>query len=500
MPYTTFVVFQKQFSKIQLYRMSVSIKKATNYSRRDHIVFLTDNAKGIPIAQLSRKEIGYAKVEFKNKSKAVFINQYSRVACVVNIAGDKKTPHDVAEAYRKAGNDALGRFNKAKARQVVVVSFLSKPELSLAFAEGMALGNYQFLKYRKDASKERNSVRTISIIDETVSGRDVELLQIPTNAVYHARDLVNEPQSYLTAEVLAGEFVRLGKEAGFAVTVFNKKKITELQMGGLLAVNKGSIQPPTFTIMEWKPANAQNKKPIVLVGKGVVYDTGGLSLKPTLNSMDYMKADMAGAAAVGSAMYAVAKAKLPLHVIALVPSTDNRPDGDAYAPGDVITMYDKTTVEVLNTDAEGRMILADALAWAKQYKPQLLLDFATLTGAASAAVGPYGMVCMGTAGSDIVKSLEESGNNVYERLAEFPFWDEYSELIKSDIADLKNVGGPSAGAITAGKFLQHFTDYPWYHFDIAGVGFLHKPDSYRGKNASGYGVRFVFDYLKKLSQ
>lgn len=479
--------------------MSISIKKATSYSRNDHVVFLTSDVKKLPSAHFGKKEIVYIKEGFKDKIRAVFINQYHRIACVVNIP-NKKEPHDTSEAYRKSGSDVLGRYNKEGAKQVVVVSLLGKPELSLAFAEGMALGNYQFLKYRKDTSKEKNTVRSISIVDETITRRDVELLQITTNAVYNARNLVNEPQSFLTAEVLAGEFTRLGKEAGFSVTVFNKKKITELQMGGLLAVNKGSIQPPTFTIMEWKPANAQNTKPVVLVGKGVVYDTGGLSLKPTLNSMDYMKADMAGSAAVGCAMYAVAKARLPLHVIALVPSTDNRPDGDAYAPGDVITMYDKTTVEVLNTDAEGRMILADALAWAKQYKPQLVMDFATLTGAASVAVGPYGMVCMGTADKAVVESMKESGNNVYERLAEFPFWDEYGDLIKSDIADLKNVGGPSAGAITAGKFLQHFTNYPWYHFDIAGVGFLHKPDSYRGKNASGYGVRFIFDYLKKLSQ
>ena len=480
--------------------MSVSIKKATAYSRRDHVVFLTDNVRKIPASQLGKKEIDYARAEFKNKSKAVVINQYNRIACVVNISGDKKEAHNVAEAYRKAGCDVLARFNKAKAKQVVVVSFLGKPEHALAFAEGMALGNYQFLRYRKDASKERNSVRAILIHDETVSKRDAELLQISTSAVCNARDLVNEPQSYLTSVVLANEFTRLGNESGFSVTVFDKEKITELKMGGLLAVNKGSIQPPTFTIMEWKPENAKNKKPIVLVGKGVVYDTGGLSLKPTLNSMDYMKCDMAGSAAVGCAMYAVAKAKLPLYVIALAPSTDNRPDGDAYAPGDVITMYDKTTVEVLNTDAEGRMILADALSWAKQYKPQLVLDFATLTGAASAAVGPYGMVCMGKADKATVDSLKESGDAVYERLAEFPFWDEYSELIKSDIAEIKNVGGPLAGAITAGKFLQHFTAYPWVHFDIAGVGFLHKADSYRGKNGSGYGVRFMFDYLKKSSQ
>lgn len=479
--------------------MSISIKKATSFSRYDDIVFLANDVKKLPASHFGKKEIDYIKNEFKDKTKIVAINQYNRLICVVNIAGNKKAPHDLVESYRKAGNDILGRYKKADAKQVIIISLLGRPELSLAFAEGMALGNYQFLKYRNDASKERNSMRAIYILDETISRRDAELLQISTQAVYTARDLVNEPQSFLTSEVLAGEFVRLGKEAGFSVTVFNKKKITELQMGGLLAVNKGSIQPPTFTIMEWKPANAKNKRPIVLIGKGVTYDTGGLSLKPTLNSMDYMKADMAGSAAVSCAIYAVAKAKLPLHVIALVPSTDNRPDGDAYAPGDVITMYDKTTVEVLNTDAEGRMILADALSWAKQYKPQLVIDFATLTGAASVAVGPFGMVCMGTADRDVVEAMRESGNNVYERLAEFPFWEEYGELIKSDIADLKNVGGPSAGAITAGKFLQHFTDYPWYHFDIAGVGFLHKPDSYRGKNGSGYGVRFIFDYLKNLS-
>jgi len=234
-----------------------------------------------------------------------------------------------------------------------------------------------------------------------------------------------------------------------------------------------------------------------LVGKGVVYDTGGLSLKPTPNSMDYMKCDMGGAAAVACAMYSIAKAKLPVHVIALVPSTDNRPSGNAYAPGDVITMMSGQTVEVLNTDAEGRMILADALHYAKRYKPELVMDFATLTGAASAAVGSYGMVCMGTADEQTKKRMRESGNKVYERLAEFPFWDEYDELIKSDVAEMKNIGGPVAGAITAGKFLQRYIDYPWMHFDIAGPAYTHSASSYRGKGGTGYGVRFLFDFFQR---
>jgi leucyl aminopeptidase len=248
--------------------------------------------------------------------------------------------------------------------------------------------------------------------------------------------------------------------------------------------------------MEYKPAKAVNKKPIVLVGKGVVYDTGGLSLKPTANSMDFMKCDMAGGATVGGILYAIAKAKLPVHVIGLVPSTDNRPSGNAYAPGDVITMMGGKTVEVLNTDAEGRLILADALTYAKRYKPELVMEFSTLTGAASAAIGQYGIVCMGNVDKKTNEALHTSGYNVYERLAEFPFWEEYDELLKSDIADLKNIGGPTAGAITAGRFLAQFIDFPYMHFDIAGPAFNKGNDSYRVKNGTGVGVRLIFDFLR----
>ncbi len=197
-------------------------------------------------------------------------------------------------------------------------------------------------------------------------------------------------------------------------------------------------------------------------------------------------------------MYAIAKSKLPVHVIALVPSTDNRPGGDAYTPGDVITMMSGHTVEVLNTDAEGRLILADALHFAKKYKPELVMDFATLTGAAAMAVGSYGIVSMGTAGEAMRSKLRDSGNAVYERLAEFPYWDEYDDLIRSDIADMKNIGGPVAGAITAGKFLQRYTDYPWMHFDIAGPSFVHSPSSYRGKNGTGVGVRLLYEFFKSV--
>jgi leucyl aminopeptidase len=361
----------------------------------------------------------------------------------------------------------------------------------------MVLGNYQFLNYKSEATD--NSLHKIIVDSKNI--KENQLIELTTicEAVYMARDLVNEPLNKLNANNLATAFASMGKKSGFKVKVFNKAKISELKMGGLLAVNKGSIDPPTFTVMEWKPSNAVNKKPIVFVGKGVVYDTGGLSLKPTPGSMDYMKSDMAGAAAVGCVMYAIAKQKLPVHVVALVPATDNRPDGNAYVPGDVITMMSGLKVEVLNTDAEGRMILADALHYAKRYTPDLVMEFSTLTGAAANAIGHYGIVCMGDVDSQVKKELNDSANQVYERLAEFPFWEEYDELIKSDIADMKNIGGAIAGAITAGRFLQRFVDYPYMHFDIAGPSFGKSNDSYRGKNGTGVGVRFMFDFVKRKS-
>jgi Leucyl aminopeptidase len=193
---------------------------------------------------------------------------------------------------------------------------------------------------------------------------------------------------------------------------------------------------------------------------------------------------------------AAAKAKLPLHIVALVPSTDNRPGSDAYAPGDVITMFSGDTVEVLNTDAEGRLVLADALHYAKRYQPELVLDFATLTGSAVRAVGPEAICYMGNADESIKSKMEESGFSVYERLIQFPLWKEYGDQLKSNIADLRNLGGSTAGMITAGKFLEYFTDYNWLHFDIAGSAYLKNADSYRPKEGTGVGVRLVFDFLK----
>ena len=364
-----------------------------------------------------------------------------------------------------------------------------------AYAEGLVLTNYQFLKYFTKNDEKKYKLDSAGILADGIDKAAIDRLNNVLKGVYLARDLVNEPLSYLTATKLSEEIENMGQASGYSVEIFNKKKIESLKMGGLLAVNKGSIDPPTFSILTWKPENAVNKKPIILVGKGVVYDTGGLSLKPTADSMDYMKCDMAGAAAVTGILYAVSANKLPLWVIGLIPATDNRPDGNAYVPGDVVTMYDGTTVEVLNTDAEGRMILADALSYAKQYDPELVIDLATLTGAAHMAIDKYGIVGMGNAGKEVMEDLKESGEKSCERIAEFPFWDEYNEQIKSEIADLKNIGGRFGGAITAGKFLEHFTDYPYIHLDIAGPSYNKILFNYRGKGGSGVGVRLLFDFL-----
>jgi len=370
-------------------------------------------------------------------------------------------------------------------------------ESHLALLEGLVLSSYRFDRYRK--TPKDGWPAPLKIQAEGLAKNQVQEVLSVCHAVFVARDWVNLPQSDLGAVELANAFRQSGRQFGFKVSVWNEARIRKEGMGGLLAVNRGSLRPPTFTVMEYRHPQARNTAPVVLVGKGVVYDTGGLSLKPTPGSMDTMKCDMAGAAAVGAVMQAVAANRLPLHVVALVPATDNRPGGDAYAPGDVIRISDGTTVEVLNTDAEGRLILADALHYAKRYRPSLVVDLATLTGSAVMALGSQGTPCMGTAQPEQIQGLLEAGLETYERLVPLPLWDEYGEMIKSPVADLKNIGGREAGAITAAKFLEHFTDYPWVHLDIAGPAFLDHENGYRGKHGTGHGVRLLYAFLRSLS-
>jgi leucyl aminopeptidase len=473
-----------------------NISKISSINNSQTVVLLCEKASNLDNYGLSKEEIVFLKREINEmEKKYVCFNQLNRYV-FVQLIEEKTEKYKTLEAMRKAASAIHSILVQVKAETVTVIDVAGNAPETIAFTEGLALSNYQFLKYKKDKDKEKFPVKKIGVYGKGITSKDLEELQIVCDAVGIARTLVNEPANFLTATQLSKEFQKMGKAAGFNVEVFNKSKINSLKMGGLLAVNLGSIDPPTFTIMEYKPSKPTNKKPVVLVGKGVVYDTGGLSLKPTPNSMDMMKCDMAGAATVAGAIYAIAKAKLPVHVIALVPATDNRPGENAYVPGDVITMYNGMTVEMLNADAEGRMILADALAYAQKYDPMLVMDFATLTGAAIAAVGMSGLVTMGTADERTKNKLKASGDNTFERLAEMPFWDDYDELIKSDIADMKNVGGPYAGAITAGKFLGRYVNYPWMHFDIAGPAFLGAKDAYRPKGGTGVGIRMLYDYFR----
>jgi len=434
------------------------------------------------------------------------------------------------EACRKAGDKVAGLLNAQKSLRVAIFDAEGKTLEILAFAEGMALGSYQFLKYKKDKENE-NTLKEIEIYSKSLEeAEDIRFVPPPASRVPHpashvprpashvpppasrvpdlniliqsvaqCRDLINEPNSHLTATVFSKEVEKMALDSGAQVEVMNKQKIEALKMGGLLGVNQGSHEPPTFTVIEWKPADALNIKPVVLVGKGVVYDTGGMNIKPG-DSMLNMKDDMSGAAVVASVVCAIARAKLPVYVVGLMPATDNRPGVKALVPGDIITMHNGMTVEVLNTDAEGRLILADALSYAKRYDPALVIDLATLTGAAVRAIGMFGAVAMQSKAPEELERLKKSGYDVYERLVEFPMWDEYGEQIKSDLADLKNLGPPEAGMITAGKFLEKFTDYPYIHLDIAGPAFIDKRSSYRGQGGTGFGVRLLFEFVRGMAE
>lgn len=397
------------------------------------------------------------------------------------------------EAWRKSAHQVFQLGTNHAVKRIVLCGNFDLEALE-SIAESIYLSAYQFTTYK--TKNIPSSVEEVIILTQDSMAEKVVLRakQI-AEATMLARDLVNEPVITLTAPEFGKRIAAFGKKYGFQTDVWGKAKIKSMKMGGILAVNSGSNDPPSFSILSYKPGDAINEKPIVLVGKGVVYDTGGLSLKPTANSMDFMKCDMAGAAAVVGAICGLASLKIPRYVIGLIPATDNRPGQDAFTPGDVIYMHDGTTVEVKNTDAEGRLILADALSYAKKYDPKLVIDLATLTGSAKAALGVEGMPVCSNADQETTQMLMASGNKVHERLVEFPLWEEYGEMLKSEIADISNLGSGGAGVITAAKFLEHFTDYPWMHLDIAGPAFLHSGSSYRGKEGTGVGVRLLIDFI-----
>ena len=387
----------------------------------------------------------------------------------------------------------------------------SAESLAEVVVEGILFGAYRFdrLKSGKlDKEKKKEEKDTPKTIVELVLGGCGELAGAVEKGAHAgmavgtcqnvSRDLVNLPGNHLSAEALADAAREAGKRGGFDVQVFDREKIAALGMGGLLAVNKGSEEPPTFTIMDYRP-KGKAKKTVALVGKGVTFDSGGISIKPSAN-MDEMKSDMAGAACVIGVLEAVSKLGLPLRIVGLVPATDNMPSGSALKPGDIITTMSGITVEVGNTDAEGRLILADALTYAKrEYDPDVIIDLATLTGACIVALGMKvaGMFSTDdTLAEEIIKASQAAGEKVWR----LPLWDEYAEQIKSDVADVSNTGSKGAGTITAAKFLQNFVEghEHWAHIDIAGPAFAAKGGG-SSSGGTGFGVRLIVELLKAWS-
>jgi len=479
--------------------MKPAIIKALKISEIQSVVCVLGDDNIPDFMMLNDSEREYVLKRLHDKEEHVYINSYRRCLYFVRLK-DGISHHKIREDLRRAAYNLKKLIRGNNHPELLITSSSAYKGAIEDFTEGFLLGIYTFEKYKtkKDEEAGKNYPSKILLYGEA-GEKEIKWLTDLTDAVYFTRDLINEPVNHLNAAMLAEEIKKLGDASGFTVEVLPRGKIEALKMGGLLAVNKGSIDPPVFSILEWRPGNCMNKKPVVLVGKGVVYDTGGLNLK-TGDYMAGMNGDMAGAATVAGVMYTAAKSGIPLHIIGLVPSTDNRPGGNAYTQGDIITMHNKMTVEIGNTDAEGRLILADAISYASRYAPEIIIDIATLTGSAAMTFGNQAIALMTNAERKYINLLTECGNDVYERIGELPFWDEYGELLKSDVADMNNVGGREAGAIIAGKFLEKFAEYPIIHLDIAGTSMLKKDDFYRTKNGSGSGLRLLATFLRRLAE
>ncbi len=477
----------------------MELKKIDKLDYKKSVIYLVKKDHSLRDLGLAETEIHYAQEKFdEDKTNLVFNKGYGKFIFLAAVDTEMDDLPKLKNKIRKSAKKIISLINAEKLEQLQFVPVEVDSDLALVFLEALMLSAYRYLKYfTKDVDKKRVSLASVDVFSEEITQQQLDDISDLVEAVNIVRDLVNDPYPHLNSENLADRILELGEQAGFQVEVLRRKQIESLRMGGLIAVNRGSKYDPTFSVLTWKPENAGNEKPVVLVGKGIVFDSGGMNLKPS-GYIEDMKSDMAGAAAVIGTIYAAAKLKLPVYLVGLVPSTDNMINERAYAPGEVLTMHNGMTVEIGNTDAEGRLILADALSYAQKYNPQLVIDLATLTGSAMRAVGPYASAMFAKTDRDIAQKLLESGFNTYERLVEFPLWDDYDEMLKSDIADLKNIGGSNAGLITAAKFLEHFTDYPWIHLDIAPNAYLSDNKVYFGKGATGIGVRLLIDFLRKI--
>jgi leucyl aminopeptidase len=413
-------------------------------------------------------------------------------------------------AIQRAYGAAARHLQQTGAQSIALACLLEDAPLDLetqtrAAIEGALLGIYTFKKYQQS--------------DEHSNGRGMSRIDIIANATLHARlepavqraialaeatnftrDLVNEPPNVLTPAELANRASLVAKQFHLDFEVLDRPQMQELGMGGLLGVSQGSEEPAKFIIMRYHGAPNRSEKDVVLVGKGITFDTGGISIKPAEN-MYRMKGDMAGAAAVIGAMYAIAALKPAINVTVLVPTTENMPSGTAYRPGDILRIMNGKTIEIVNTDAEGRLVLADALSYAVlKEQATTIIDVATLTGGIVIALGSVmsGIFCND---DDLSAQIIEAGQKVGEKFWRMPLDDEYTEAIHSDVADIKQTGGRPASSVTAAKILEHFVgDAHWAHLDIAGTDFSDSKKPYAEKGATGFAARTLAELVLKRAE
>jgi leucyl aminopeptidase len=424
----------------------------------------------------------------------------------VIVAGLGKSEKFDADAVRTtaAGVARFARRSGARSVATIVhgagIGGLDPDVCAEAVVEGSMLGAYRFLKH-KQPDEDRKELESLTLVEHDgaridgfrAAARRGEILAEATNS---ARDMANEPANHLTPSDLAARALELAADAGLQIEVRDRDWMEEKGMGALLGVASGSIQPPKFIVMRYEGGGDGM---LAIIGKGITFDSGGISIKPAAR-MEEMKGDMTGGAAVITALWAIARLALPLNVVGIVPATENLPSGSALKPGDVLKAMNGKTIEVINTDAEGRLVLADGLSYAVELGANEILDIATLTGAATYALGPY---AAGVMGND--KGLEDkvvaAGRAAGERFWPMPMFDEYDDLIKSDVADVKNSAGPPGGMTTAARFLRKFVgDTPWAHLDIASVDFATKDRGEITKGATAYGLRTLVHYARMKSQ
>ncbi|HUN65557.1 MAG TPA: leucyl aminopeptidase [Bacteroidota bacterium] len=448
-----------------------------------------------------------ASAHFTGKSGEILTIHTDRkiAAPLLFLAGAGSQKMNRAEAFRRAAAAAVTEAKKNRAETLALVvpdgtDTMPQTDIAYALTEGAILGNYRYVRYLSKQNAGNTTIRELRLCvsartDEKAVKQSVRRAVIVCESTCFARDLENAPPNELYPETLADAAKESAGRYGYTATVWDKKKIGQAGFGGLLAVNAGSDRPARFIVLEHAGADPK-AKPVVLVGKGVTFDAGGISIKPAAG-MAEMKMDMSGAAAVLATLEASARLRLPHRVIGLIPATENLLGGSAMRPGDIIRHYGGITSEIDNTDAEGRLILADALAYASTLSPSVVIDLATLTGACVVALGHHATGMMGT-DREVMDTLKSAGETTFERVWELPLYEEYEKQIKSDVADVRNVGGRWAGAITAALFLKRFTgDYRWVHLDIAGTAILEEALPYAPKGGSGVGVRLLTEFLKR---